>query len=456
MVTQGDVRSGELSRVTLVGERRRVDLVLPAHEPIGRLLPDLLQLLDDRVGAKPMLRHLVTASGTMLPQDTTLAAAGVPDGAVLRLVRASDAPSAPVVHDVSDETAQDLDLRAWRWRPQARRWTATVATPVLAVFAGLLAEASLGPATAGIGLLVFAALALVAGIPVAYLGNRALAASLLLTGGALGALGAWAMADAHGWPTALRWACTAGAVAVTLALLGRFSPLGRGGMIGAGAVALWTGLWEVVAALQGGAHSSAGQARMGAVMLVASLMLLGLLPRLALVTAGLTGLDDARAGGASVSRYQVGTALAAAHRGLALATIATAVSAAAAGWLAVSVPSAWTVALTVLGALVLAVRARAFPLVAEVVVLLLAAGLIVVRLLALWTAMDTSAVHWPLLVMCLLAVVPLVVLAVQPPEHVQARLRRTADVVEAFGVVVLVPLAVGAFGVYARLLGAFK
>ncbi|MZE78774.1 type VII secretion integral membrane protein EccD, partial [Streptomyces sp. SID5475] len=116
-------RSTELSRVTLVGERRRVDLVLPSDEPVGRLLPDVIQLLDDRVAARPELRRLVTASGAVLPLDSTLASSEVRDGAVLRLVRAQDAPAAPVVHDVTDEVAEDLDLRAWRWRPVARRAT---------------------------------------------------------------------------------------------------------------------------------------------------------------------------------------------------------------------------------------------------------------------------------------------------------------------------------------------
>lgn len=113
-----------LSRVTLVGERRRMDLVLPSREPVGRLLPDVIRMLDDRVAAQPMLRHLVTGDGSVLEHDTTLADAGIADGAVLRLMRVQDVPSAPVVHDVTDEAAEDLDVRAWRWRPAARRITA--------------------------------------------------------------------------------------------------------------------------------------------------------------------------------------------------------------------------------------------------------------------------------------------------------------------------------------------
>ncbi|WP_344379556.1 EsaB/YukD family protein, partial [Streptomyces rhizosphaericus] len=132
-------RSAELSRVTLVGERRRVDIVLPADEPVGRLLPDVLRLVADQVADRPTLRHLVTAEGVVLPQDATLTSAAVPDGAVLRLVRERDVPAAPVVHDVTDEVAEDLDLRAWRWSAAARQWTASAATLAAVLAVGQLA-----------------------------------------------------------------------------------------------------------------------------------------------------------------------------------------------------------------------------------------------------------------------------------------------------------------------------
>ncbi|OSP27963.1 type VII secretion integral membrane protein EccD, partial [Streptomyces sp. 13-12-16] len=93
---------------------------------------------------------------------------------------------------------------------------------------------------------------------------------------------------------------------------------------------------------------------------------------------------DRRAGGISVSRHQVSAALAAAHRGLVLATVTVAGSAAVAAVLALRDPSVWTVPLAAVVAVVLALRARAFPLVAEVVVLLAAAAGVTVRLLTVW------------------------------------------------------------------------
>ncbi|WP_199831281.1 EsaB/YukD family protein, partial [Streptomyces noursei] len=92
MVSTATTSRAQLSRVTLVGERRRADIVLPSDTPIGQLLPDILQLLDDRAASRPMTRQLITSDGSALPHDSTLASAGVADGAVLRLVRAHSAP----------------------------------------------------------------------------------------------------------------------------------------------------------------------------------------------------------------------------------------------------------------------------------------------------------------------------------------------------------------------------
>lgn len=212
-------------------------------------------------------------------------------------------------------------------------------------------------------------------------------------------------------------------------------------------------LWEEAAALQGGAETVTGQARLGAVLAVVSVVVLGVLPRLALMASGLSSLDDRRTGGASVSRYQVATALAATHRGLACATVVLAASATAAGVLVLRAPSVWTVLLAGVTAVVLALRARAYPLTAEVVALLVAASVVTVRLIVVWLG-DAGAAG-PIAVLALLAVAPLAVLAVEPAEHVRVRLRRAGDLLESVGVIALLPLLVGAFGVYGRLLGTF-
>ncbi|KAB2591816.1 type VII secretion integral membrane protein EccD [Streptomyces arboris] len=442
----------ELSRVTLVGERRRADIVLPSDTPIGQLLPDILQLLDDRAASRPLTRQLLTSDGSALPHDSTLASAGVSDGAVLRLVRIHAAPPAPVVHDVTDQVADTLDLQAWRWRPAARRVAAGASTVAFSVVAALLARREFPLDSLAGALAAVTAVLLVGGALCARIGagNRGLATALLFVSGGLGVLTAWTAADAYDWSGPARLAAVAAAVILALLLLGFFSPLGRGGLIGAGATAAVTAVWEAVAAVE------SDPARLGAVMAVFSVVLLGMLPRLALMASGLTALDDRRSGGVSVSRHDVSNALAATHRGLALATVVTAVSATAAGWLLTlsARPTVWTVLLPSVVAVVLLSRARAFPLVAEVVALFAAAAVLVVRLVMLWME-QASGGSGPVILLGVAALLPLLALSVEPPEHVRVRLRRTADLVESIGMVGLFPLAIGVFGMYGQLLNKF-
>ncbi|MEU5252341.1 type VII secretion integral membrane protein EccD [Streptomyces longwoodensis] len=451
MVSTATTSRTQLSRVTLIGERRRADLVLPSDTPIGQLLPDILRLLDDRVATRPTTRQLVTSDGSVLPNDATLSSAEVADGAVLQLVRAHAAPPAPVVHDVTDQVADDLDLRAWRWRPAARRVSAGVATVVFAVAAAVLARHEFALESVATVLLAATVVFLLSGAVVAKVGegNLGLATALLFAAGGLGLLAAWTAADAYDWSGEARLAGVVGALVLTLVALAYFSPLGRGGLIGAVAAVAVALVWEAVAALQDRPD------RLGAVMAVFSVVLLGLLPRLALMASGLTGLDDRRSSGVSVSRHQVSNALAATHRGLALATVVAAASAAGGGWLLTTAdePSVWTVVLASLTAVVLLSRARAFPLVAEVVALFGAAAVLVVRLAVLW--LDHSGGAGALALLAAAAVLPLLVLAIEPPEHVRVRLRRLADLIESFGVIGLFPLAVGVFGIYGQLLDKF-
>lgn len=435
-----------LSRVTVVGERRRIDLLLPSREPLGHLLPDLLRMLEEPPGTTPGLRRLVTGSGVVLAPDDTLADAKVPDGAVLRLVHRRETPAAPVVHDVTDEVAEDLDTRAWRWDDRTRGATAGVAAIALGLAAAFLARSRLGADEVGGWLAGIGAGAALLGAAVARLGNRGLGGVLILLGGAVGGVGAWALTADSGRARLAALAVTVVAVFVLAALC---TPLGHGGFVGAGVVTLLVGGWELGNVLIDERY------RLAVVMGAISVVALGLLPRFALMTAGLTRLDDLRSGGAPVSRHQVDTALAATHRGLALGTVATAASIGAAGWLALDEVDAWTVAVAALLAAVVASRARAFPLAVEVVALLGAGTVLAVRLVVVWADRPDQSAAWPLAALCALALLPLTVFVVRPPDHVRVRMRRFANVVESLGVVALIPVCIGAFGVYGRLLETF-
>lgn len=449
MISTGPLSRTALSRVTLVGARGRVELVLPSREPLCVLLPEVLRLLEDDSFPRTSRHRLVAADGSALEADSTLESAGVSDGAVLRLVPVEESVSVPAAH-------ADIDLRTWCWRPAARRVVAGAATVVWAVLAGLLARRGQADALSAVSgtSLAAASLAALAGALFGRAGHKGLATTLIATAGAVGVLGAWTLADAYGWPGAARLACVGGVLAGALLLLGLFSPVGRSGVVGAAAVAGCGICWEAALALQSGGGTAQESARAGALVAVASVVALGLLPRLSLHASGLSGLDDRRSGGASVSRYEVSTALAATHRELALASGVLAVSAAVAAVCALRAPTVWTVLLAVAVALVLALRARAFPLTGEVVALLGAGAVVAVRLAWVWLD-DGSGAAGPPAALVLLALMSLGVSAVRPAELVRVRLRRVGDVLESVGVIALLPLVIGVFGVYGRLLGTF-
>ncbi|HET6742068.1 MAG TPA: EsaB/YukD family protein, partial [Kribbella sp.] len=99
------------SRVTVIGERRRLDAVLPADQPLGVLLPDLLRMLDEPMQQTPQRRFLTTATGVLVPPEGTLSSAQIIDGAVLRLASEGELPPPPTVYDVTEEAVADLKRR---------------------------------------------------------------------------------------------------------------------------------------------------------------------------------------------------------------------------------------------------------------------------------------------------------------------------------------------------------
>ncbi|WP_116244579.1 type VII secretion integral membrane protein EccD [Nocardiopsis sp. FIRDI 009] len=437
------------SRVTLVGEERRVDAVLPASEPVGALMPEVLDLLGDQVSNPARLRHLVTASGSVLAGDTTLADRQIADGAVLRLVSAEEPVPAPVVHEVPEAVSMALDGHRGRWTPDAARWTATLALVVLTLSTGWVVR-DFAPGGAALGAIGAAAALLVAvGAAVGPTWREPLGTALVMSGAAMGGLGLWLACDLFDWPQWVRWGGLAALVAGLVLLLGLTSGLGRGGLTGGGVGLALAAVWSVSAALGLPHHQVA------AIMTVACVILLSVLLRLALMFSGLAVLDDNRSSGDAVTRADVLTSVAGAHRSLVIATVAVAVAAATAGIGLASQFNPWTVGLSAVLAIVIASRARLFPLIAQKSVLIVAS--LVVLVSALFSLVDAvSWGVWPALGAAVaVAAVPTVVLSIEQPEHVRARLRGVTSRFEAIAVVVLIPLAVGAFGTYERLLATF-
>ncbi|MET8278698.1 type VII secretion integral membrane protein EccD [Micromonospora sp. NPDC005174] len=433
--------AGHLSRVTLAGPHRRIDLVLPADEPLGLLLPEVVVLVGHPPTDDSRGYQISTLDGTVLDPAGSLRQAAVPDGSLLRVDPISEAPPAAIVHDVSDEVGDDLTRRHGRWGDVPRTWTATTACVVAATMAALLSGPRLGPAVIG---LVGGVVAL-SGLLVSMLGRRTVGVAVLLSGAAM------VMTAVPGWTDdrTARWALWAVVIGCTVLAVGTATGNGRAGVLGGGTAVVLVAGWSIALLLGMSAERAA------AVMAIVSVGVLGLLPRFAMIASGLTRLDDRRSNDEPVSRVSVQAAVDSAHRGLAVAAIAAATSATLAGLALASTPGPWRLALAVLVAAALLLRMRAFPLAAEVVALVTGALAVVGGLLLCWIRQRPDT-WWATAVAALgVCAVTLAILAYRPPPHVLARGRQIADRVEALTVMALVPVAVGVFGLYSRLLDTF-
>lgn len=431
------------TRLTLVGSTRRVDVVMPDDEPVGRLLPEALQLTGEPPASPAAERRLALLDGRLLESDLSLADADVADGAVVRIVGLPDAPPPPVVLDVTEEAAADREDRSWLWGSAPRRWLATALAVAATVAAMVTASPLLGDRRDAAFAIVAGGL-LLAGAALGRFWSSVAGTTVILSAAAAG-LYAITQQGMSGWPAV---AATAGLVAVTVLALGVGSSMGRGGVIGGVLSLLLLGCWLLTTRLL-----STPQAV--ACLAVLTVVLLGLLPRLAAMLAGLTSLDDRRAREEPVRRRDVRTALQATHRGLALATVAVAASALAAGVRLAFAGSVWTTLLAVLLLVVLAIRVRAFPLIPEVVALAVALAGIGVALLLAW--LRSSPEIRPALVAALVlaALVGVVLPLLRPSPQLRARGRVLTDRLEVAAVVAMLPVLVGVFGVYPRLLASF-
>lgn len=436
------------SRVTVTGSRRRMDIVLPSGEPVGLLLPDLIGLLQEPVGRPPRLRQLVNGGGEVLPADATLAGAGVLDGAVLRLVGVDDSPPAPIVHDITEETANDLDAQVWRWNPTARRWAVTSLVVALTAATAALGRGLLPGMPGTVELVLSALLCIMTGTALVQW-REPVGTAVLLCGVVSALEAAWALGTLAGWTMGQLWTLLAAVLCSAVAMLGAATPLGRGGLIGGGVGLALVLLWC------GGGIVGLPPDRTAAVLAVVVVVLLGLLPRLTLVSTGLTQLDDARVDGQDVARRGVRSALAATHRGLALAVVVMAGSAALSGWLLAGNATRWSVALACLLGGIVVSKGRDYPLISEVLAAWVSAGVIGSAVLSAWLRHTGGASLAMLSVLAGGLILTLVCLGWRPSDHVRARLRRIADWVETALIIAVVPAVIGVFGIYGRLLHTF-
>ncbi|TDW84174.1 type VII secretion integral membrane protein EccD [Kribbella pratensis] len=433
------------SRVTVVGRRRRMDAVLPVDEPLGKLLPDLMQMLDEPVERWPRRRFLTTVTGEQVAPEYSLASAQLGDGAVLRLMAEGELPPPPTVYDITEETVDDLDRRATAFQPRHRRALAGAAL-VVSVLAGVIALVTQTDSDLALFLLLvlttltgFVGVVLgryqrpVVGIPLLSIATGCLSIGLVV----------WAVAG--GWSVPMAFAAGAAGVGIG-AVLFAGAGLARGGVLGGTVTVAFAVCWI------GGVRLGIDADRVGVVAGALSVLVLGLLPRLGLAMSGLTALDDRRAQGVEVQRTDVHSAINAAHLGIALATVPVAVSSVASAVVMLRAWNGWSISVAVLLAFLLASRARLYPLLTEVAVLCAAALSI---MLVLTFVLSTKEAGGALIAVGLLVVVGMVAafgMRPESPQHLQARAAQILDAIEVAAMIAFVPLAFGVFDLYAKLL----
>ena len=434
----------DFTRLTVIGSARKADLVVPNDEAVSGLLPRLMELLNEPTGSVVRPLTLVRSTGEQLDVALTVADQQVSDGELLRLVRSDDAPPPPEVADVTDVLGESRRDRAGLWSRSARELTGAVAMGVLSCAVAAQLRAGLIPLV--VAIVVVSATAAILGRA----GMRWICVAVTAAALGVAAAAIWRSSAALELAPSLRLS----AAVLGFAALGWIC-LGLGYGQGLRSRAAWFGslvgvpvstLALIMVSL--GWRSEAAAAVTAAVAVVAC----GVLPRLALAAAGLTGLDDQVVEGHPRRRDEVTLTVNEAYRLLSWVTFAVAIPIAVTGATLLASDDLWTVAVGLVVITVSALRTRAFPLAVPQMALWFAvlAGL-------LGGLLSQARIGDLLRVVILAGLIVLVVIMVlaRPASHQRAFLRRVGNTLEALAVIALIPLLLGMFGIFSDLLEAF-
>ncbi|MFF9062398.1 type VII secretion integral membrane protein EccD [Streptomyces sp. NPDC101213] len=194
-----DSAMAELCRLTVRAPSVRVDLAVPADVPVADLLPTLLRYVGEEA-EEAGLDHagwvLQRLGDPPLDEETTLARAGLADGAVLHLRPHTEALPEARLDDLVDGIADTAARRLHNWSPEAARGTLVGAA--VATLAGALALVLWPGALPGSGSLRVACAAVVGLLVLAGAGSASRAVGDRLSATALGLLVAPCLALA-GW-----------------------------------------------------------------------------------------------------------------------------------------------------------------------------------------------------------------------------------------------------------------
>jgi type VII secretion integral membrane protein EccD len=434
----------DFTRLTVIGSARKADLVVPSDEAVSGLLPRLMELLDEPTGSVVRPLTLVRSSGEQLDVALSIADQQVPDGELLRLVRSDDAPPPPEVADVTDVLGESLADRGGLWSRSARELTGAVAIGI--VGCALAAQLPAGPIWLVSAVVALSATAAILG----RLGMRWICVALTAASLGVAAAAVWQFSATLELAPQVR--LSAGVLGV--AALGWIC-LGLGYGQGLRSRAAWFGSLVGVPIstlpllmVSIGWRTESAAAITAAVAVVAC----GVLPRLALVASGLTGLDDQVVEGHPRRRDEVTLTVNEAYRLLSWVTFAVAIPIAVTGATLLASDDLWAVAVGAVVIIVTALRTRAFPL--------------AVQQMALWSAVLAGFVGGLIgqprigdllqtVILAGLMVLVVIMVLARPAAHQRAFLRRVGNAWETLAVIALIPLLLGMFGIFSDLLEAF-
>ncbi|MEU7872400.1 type VII secretion integral membrane protein EccD [Dactylosporangium sp. NPDC049140] len=443
---------GAFCRIRLAAPGVQVDLAVPSAVPLARLLPMLLRQVG-QADTDAAGWALSTAEADRLDPGTTLSEAGVAEGGLLVLHRASEHIAPPVYDDVVELITEGGVLRPWGSRELRLACAVLVAVAMLGVFGALAAAGGIlpGALAGGVAALLLA---------VAWAMSRAandlpaatLAAALAVPGAALCA------AELLGGDWGRGHLLIAGAAALLVAAVGP-AVVGGGDHVFAalGIAALGAGLGALIAILAD-TRPAAAAAAVAPLALAATTMLPALalrsarlprqpLPRSAEDLAGVQGQLDLERATAQIARA----------RRLLSGLLAGCQAVVAGGALVLAADSSlWSRLLAGVLTLLALLRGRLFrerEQVAAVAIavsatLLAGAAILVVRF-AGHTALLTGVLAPVLAAVALLAAV---IGGLTGRRKSTPRLARSLDVLETMMMLSVVPLALAVWDVYRALM----
>jgi type VII secretion integral membrane protein EccD len=211
-----------LSRVTIIGSSKRLDVSLPDGVPVAELMLDLVQMLDESSDSVPARWALLRVGGRPLDPEQSLAEQGVASGTMLFVRDLTAETPPPAIDDFAQSVAITVDAQTSRWTAGMFRplLAAASATCLLVAGVALLVAGDRGQrSVAGV---VGAALASLGGLALVRLAGRRdfaaviTVATLPLWAAAGTGLAAFATADRTGVLAAAAMAIAVGAVVALL------------------------------------------------------------------------------------------------------------------------------------------------------------------------------------------------------------------------------------------------